>query len=104
MDQEYPINIPSGIQTLHANELSTDIINVSDEVLQKAIICKETGKPYRIVEQELSFYKKHQIQLPQTHPDVRYKKRMSYRTNTKLYLRKCDSAGEQMLSIYPEDI
>lgn len=103
MDQEYPINIPSGIQTLNAVDLPP-IESVDDDMLNKAIICSTSNKPYRIVKQELEFYRKHNLELPKEHPDLRHKERMSHRVGIKLYLRNCDQTWEEILSIYPQEV
>jgi len=34
------------------------IDDVPDDVLQKAIICEDTGRPFRVIESELNFLKK----------------------------------------------
>jgi hypothetical protein len=38
-----------------------------------------SGKLFRIIPQELAFYRKYNIPLPRKHPDVRYTERMELR-------------------------
>lgn len=103
MDKEYPVNIPSNMQTIDANQLPSDIDQVQDTILEQAIICEVSGKPYRIVKPELAFYRKHKIAIPRKHPDIRHSERMQLRPWRTLFLRNCDCCSEEMLSIYSQD-
>ena len=49
-----------------------------------------TGKPFRIIPQELEFYRKHHLPIPRRHPDQRHLDRMKMRNPRKLYERICD--------------
>ncbi|MEI8092158.1 MAG: hypothetical protein WCG98_08435 [bacterium] len=66
------------------------IDSVTDDILKVAIACKVTQKPFRIIKQELDFYRRHHIPLPRKHPDVRHQKRMDERPTRELHLRHCD--------------
>lgn len=87
--------------TIHWNDLPISINEVHDDILNKVIICKVSWKPYRIIKQELDFYRKHQISLPGKHPDIRHKERLEKRPQRNLYLRACDKTWEKILSVYP---
>jgi hypothetical protein len=100
MDIEIPINIPNGLQTIKSIELADDVQKVDKDILNKAIICKTTGKPYRLIAKELEFYKKHNIIIPKEHYDLRYAKRAKYTSDTNLYLLKCDKCDKETLSIH----
>lgn len=56
-----------------------DIENVSEEVCTYAIACAESWQPFRVTKNELKFYKRHGIQLPVLHPDVRHRDRVRRR-------------------------
>ena len=86
---DYETPFPQVEKTLKANELPDDIQKVSNQILDQAIVCEVTGKPFRIVKQELEFYRTHNIPLPHRHPDQRRKERMSLRNPRKLRDRKC---------------
>lgn len=60
---------------INSVELPNSISNISDDILNKILICKKSKRPYRITKEEFNFYKKHSIPIPRLHPDVRYKKR-----------------------------
>jgi hypothetical protein len=68
------------------------------------LICEITGRPYRIVKQELEFYRKHNLPLPRRHPDQRHADRMALRVPRELHLRSCDKTGEQMISVYDQNV
>lgn len=42
MDEDYPINIPANAQTLNAKDLPANIDEVSDDILNKVILCETT--------------------------------------------------------------
>jgi hypothetical protein len=56
--------------------LPEDISQIPDDILNWALTCEVTGKPFRIIKQELEFYRKHGIPIPRRHPDVRHMDRM----------------------------
>ena len=70
------INIPENAQTLDADTLPPTIDYVDDSILDKVILCSLTGRPYRIMKEELAFYRRFQLPLPRIHQDERYKQRM----------------------------
>ena len=71
-----------------------------DDILKAIFVCEISGRPYRIIKQELEFYRKHNLPLPRKHPDIRHEERMKLRPGRTLYLRTCDKTGEEMLSVY----
>jgi hypothetical protein len=84
-------------------KVTNDISINDDEILKSIFLCEVSSRPYRIIKQELDFYRKHQLPLPRKHPDVRHQERMDLRPWRTLYLRNCDKTGEQILSVYPPD-
>ncbi len=102
-DKEYPINIPEGIESIGANIIPSGINQVSDDILKKAIICEISGKPFRILKEELSFYRKHGLAIPKKHPEIRHQERLAQRPGRKMYVRTCDRNWERMLSTFPQN-
>ena len=90
------------METIKAVDLPDSIEEVWDDILQKAVICEKTWRPFRIVKPELEFYRKHWLPLPRKHPDVRYSERIQKTPNKQLYLRHCDKCWKEMLSVYDE--
>jgi hypothetical protein len=89
--------------TVEAKDLQDDIADVGDKILDKAILCAVSGKPFKVVEAELAFYRKHKLPLPRLHPDERHKERFKYRNPFKLYDGKCAKTGEDMKTTYSPD-
>ncbi len=96
--------IPVGTQTLSGDAIPSDITTVTDDILKKVLICEVSGRPYRIVAQELAFYRQHHLPLPRRHPDQRHSDRMALRPSREMHLRTCDKTGHDMISVYPQDV
>jgi hypothetical protein len=65
--------------------------------------CALTGKPFKIISQELVYYIEHSIPLPDVCPDMRYLQRSKLRNAHKLYERQCAKTGEKLISTYAPD-
>ncbi|MFA6991802.1 MAG: hypothetical protein WC269_00770 [Candidatus Gracilibacteria bacterium] len=66
---------------------------------QKAV-CKISGKEFIISDKEIEQLKKFDIPLPDISPLERFRKLMALRNEWKLYRRKCDASGDEILSAY----
>lgn len=86
-----------------AKDIPTDINEIDDTILTKAIICEETGRPFRIIKPELEFYRKMNIPIPHKHPDQRHKERMNMKPPKELFLRTCDQCGVETISVYDQN-
>jgi len=83
------------------NEDIPDNINEVDEgIISKVIECKHRGMnneqctgAFRIVSQELQFYKKMNLPLPRLCPNCRHHERLIQRNPLKLWHRKCMKPG-----------
>ncbi len=70
--------------------LPDNIKDIPDEIVNWALTCEISGKPYRIIKQELQFYREHHIPVPRRHPDQRHKDRLALRNPRRLWERQCD--------------
>lgn len=93
------INVPEWMETIQALEIPS-INQVSDTILEKAVICEETKRPYRIIKKELEFYKKQYLPLPKIHHELRVDKLVSSRPIGQLFAGICDCCGEDCLTVY----
>lgn len=100
---DYESPFPNTAKTITADKLPDTIESVPDDVLNWAIICERSGKPFKIIAQELEFYRKHQLPLPRLHPNERYIARLQIRTDRQLYNIKCDSCHKELQSVYRQD-
>ena len=73
---------------------------VPDDILNLAITCEVTSKPFRIISQELEFYRKHNLPIPRRHPDQRHLDRMSLRNPRKLFQRECYKCDVKIQTTY----
>ncbi|MDD5769472.1 MAG: hypothetical protein PHE25_00745 [Candidatus Gracilibacteria bacterium] len=80
--------------------LLEDANKVPDDILNRAIECEVTKKPFRIIKQELEFYRRHNLPIPRRHPDQRHMDRMALRNPRKLFDRKCDKCGKDIITTY----
>ena len=97
---DYEAPFPQVAKTIPANLLPTDISKIPDDILNWAILCEVTGKPFRIIKQELEFYRKHNLPIPRRHPDQRHADRMALRNPRKLFARKCDKCSIEIQTTY----
>ena len=89
-----------GLKILSASDVPDNIADVADEILNTAIICKETGKPFRIVKAELDFYRKQMIPVPVFHPQERLLKRFQKRNPYVLWQSKCLNCRKEITTTY----
>jgi hypothetical protein len=74
-------------------DIPDSIHDVTDDILKKTLICQETGRPYRIQKQELSFYRKMNIPLPRFHFETRNRNRLKKVYPYTLYQRECEKCN-----------
>lgn len=100
-DREELINVSKWFD--NSEEIPDNINDVTDDILKKTITCKETGKSFRIVRQELEFYRKYGLPLPDKNYNIRHAERIAKRTPRKLIKRVCDKCWEKIHTTYDVD-
>ena len=81
-------------------ELPDQIQDATDSLTQEIYSCAKTGKNYRIIPQELDFYRRQKLPLPRLCPDSRYANRLELRNKRELHPRKCNECGKDVLSTF----
>jgi hypothetical protein len=81
------------IATLKAENISDDIKEITDDIIEEIISCEKCGRAYRIIPSELQFLKQNNIPVPHYCVDCRHYIRIAQRNGNKLYKRKCDCGG-----------
>ena len=76
-------------KTIDAKLLPASIVDIPDDVVNWAITCEVTKRPFRIIKQELAFYRRMELPLPHVHPDERHRRRAVLRNPPKLWSRQC---------------
>ena len=100
---DYESPKPKVDKIIPASKLPEDISEIPDDILNWAIECEITKKPFRIIREELEFYRKHNLPIPRRHPDQRHLDRMKLRNPRKLYDRKCDKCSKEIKTTYYPD-
>ena len=70
------------------------------KILNYAIVCEVSKKPFRLTKQEIDFYIKHNLPLPTKHPGVRHQERFARKDPSTMHLIHCDACWEEMLSVH----
>lgn len=71
-----------------------------NELLKGVIRCEVTGKPFKIIRQELAFYIENHISVPTKHPDQRHRERIQFRNPRKLFERQCAECRNDIITTY----
>ncbi|MFH0838255.1 MAG: hypothetical protein V1880_03240 [Patescibacteria group bacterium] len=100
---EDELPLPKVEKIIPASRLPDFITAIPDDVLNWAIECEVTNRPFRIIPQELKFYRAHQLPLPHRHPDQRYQDRLAWLNPRKLYDRKCAKCQTAIRTTYSPD-
>ncbi len=83
-----------------AYEIPNSIRDVPDDITKQILTCEVTGKPYKIIPQELKFYREMNIPIPRRCPDQRHKDRMALRNPRKLWSRQCAKCKASIETTY----
>ena len=91
------------LELIEIKDVPRDIREIKDDILNKAIVCEITGKPFRIIKSELDFYREHNLPIPTKHPFKRMMERFQKRNPSKLWKAICDKCGREMFTSYPPE-
>jgi len=81
-------------------KIPDDIKDVKNDILEKVLKCEQTGKAYKIIPMELSFYRQAGLALPRISPVARHTKRLDMLLPRKLFSRTCDLCKKDINSPY----
>jgi hypothetical protein len=76
-----------------SSEISESIEDVKDDIIKDIIECEKCKNPYKILAEELSFYKKENLPVPHICSDCRYERRIKDRLTLKLHEMSCMCGG-----------
>ena len=100
---DYHAPHPSVQRIIPASDLPDSNTDIPDDVLNWAIECEVSSRPFRIIKQELQFYRENGLPIPRRHPDQRYEDRMSVRKPRKLWQRECCKCHQLVEASYSSD-
>jgi hypothetical protein len=81
-------------------ELTDSIAEVDEAITKEILRCTQSGKLFKIIPQELAFYKSMNLPLPRLCPEERHRHRMSKRNPNRLWTRNCSSCGLSIQTTY----
>jgi uncharacterized protein YbaR (Trm112 family) len=98
-------NLPftRGLETLKFSNIPDNIKEMSETILKEVLACQECGKNYKIINQELEFYRHKYLPIPRHCPECRHLNRLKLRNPRKLWERKCDQCGREVKTTYAPD-
>ena len=94
---------PKADKVIPASKLPDRTSDIPDDVLNWALKCETTGRLYKLIPQELKFYREHHLPIPHLHPDERYRRRFLLRNPRKVYERKCSKCQVNIKTTYSPD-
>jgi len=81
-------------------QIPDDIKEVKDDILEKVLKCEVSGKAYRIIPMEFSFYRQMGLSIPRRAPLQRHKDRMAKLLPRRLYNRQCAKCSKPIETPY----
>jgi hypothetical protein len=83
-----------------AAQLPESVRGIPDDVLHWAITSEKSERPFKIIKQELEFYRAHNLPLPHLHPEERHEERLKRRPPRRLWQRPCSACGKNIESTF----
>ena len=65
--------------------------------------CQQCGQEFKLIKQELAFYKKMGLPHPDNCPTCRHQRRMALRNERKFYKYPCAKCGQEMVTTVNPD-
>jgi hypothetical protein len=95
--------LPDVKRIIPAEQLPDSIDDIPDDILNWAIRCPVSQRPFKMTGQELAYCRNRRIPVPREHPDVRYRSRMALQNPHKLWDRQCSNCQQTTATSYPPD-
>ncbi|TSC80472.1 MAG: Uncharacterized protein G01um101425_126 [Candidatus Peregrinibacteria bacterium Gr01-1014_25] len=83
-----------------AQAIPESIDGAEDDICDRILRCEVTGKPYKIIPQELQFYRRMRLPIPRRCPDQRHRDRLALRNPRHLWPRACAKCGKAIQTTY----
>ena len=81
-------------------EIPDTIQDVPDDISKEILACEDCNKNYRVIIQELKFYREMPLPIPRKCPICRMQKRTSLRNPRKLFSRNCSKCQKEIQTTY----
>lgn len=80
--------------------IPVDIRDVPDMIVDRILTCERSGKPFKIIKQELEMYRRHHLPLPRMCFDERHLERIRRRNPRTLWKRECQKCNMPIATSY----
>lgn len=101
---EEPISNVGNITVMNYSDLPEIINDIDNNILDKAILCEISNRPFKITPTELEFYRRMKIPLPKVHPALRMERRSRFVADAKKFKASCAKCNIEIDSAFsPED-
>src|SRR3989338_7044218 len=84
-------------------EIPEDIVKVGEEICEQILTCEASGKLYKIIPQELKFYREMHLPIPLIAPNERHRRRLAMRNPRRLWDRECAKCAKAIRTSYAPD-
>ncbi len=84
-----------------AKELSDVSETITDDLIGKPFLCAEAKQLFTFIKQELDFYRKHKLPLPDLHPEERNRRRFKKLAPPDPIKSKCFRCKKEIITYYP---
>ncbi|MFH0820461.1 MAG: hypothetical protein V1908_01675 [Candidatus Peregrinibacteria bacterium] len=91
---------PQASKVIPAKRLPDITADIPDDVLNWAIECEVTGRPFKLQAQELRFYREQGLPIPHLHPDERHRSRLTLRNPRTMFDRTCAKCAKTIKTSY----
>lgn len=80
-----------------------NISDIDPSVCKEILICKKSEKPFKVIPQELDFYRRQNIPVPRRSPNQRHLDRIALRNPRRLFDNKCTGCGLALKTSYSKE-
>jgi hypothetical protein len=83
-----------------ASTIPDHIKDIEDSILQTPLVCQATGKPFKIIKQELQYYRENNLPLPRVSPMERLRLKTAHLELRPLQTVTCAQCTAALQSVY----
>lgn len=84
-------------------KIADQISDVADDILKETLVCEVTGRSYKIVPQELKFYRQMNLPVPRIAPKERLSGRFQFKAQRKFFDRNCSKCGKNIKTVFSKE-
>lgn len=97
---DYEPPAPQVAKKIDAKQLPDSSDDIPDDILNWAILCEVTGKPFKIQPLELKLYRQIGLPIPRRSPDQRHMDRFALRNPRRFFERSCDKCRKKITTTW----